>query len=419
MEAGTCRPTNEPFCSAFTTARNTIRNRSRVAGWVTRHAARLGWPRVSHRGPRGARSPGVPRHGLRGGPAPGRPRDLRGGPRRGLRRPAAAPPRRSRRAAGPRQRPGRDGRGPRGAARRGDLHVLGHRGGAPRPPRAPPRRRAPRRHHRAHRRRALGGPAGRGLDAGSHPLASPSTPRRGSSSTPSTSRTPRSWPASRPTTRSAPCSPWPSSPRGSDGVPALRRRLRLGRPARPSRRLVRARRVGATSGAAPRASASWSSDGARGGASPTRRTTGPPSARAASRTCPAILAAAAALRAVVDDAGGRERCVSTPWSTASAPWWRGLPEVEVVGLGGRPAAAPGDVLLPLRRRRGAGDRAGPAGFRGGERVGVHVVGARAEPRPGRDGRAHPRQRAGLGRPRRPAPTTSSASWRCCPACSTT
>ena len=342
---------------------------------------------------------------------------LRGGPRRGLRRPAAAAPRRSRGAAGPRQRPGRDRRGPGPAARRGDLHVVGHRGGAPRPPRAPSRRRAPRRHDRAHApsstRRSCRPRPGRGAP----PARSPSTPRRGSTSTPSTSRTPRSWPASPPTTRSAPCSPWPSWPRGStayrsSSTPAPRPAgcpfPTAGRrwPRRP------------TSGAGPpgvgilavRRGARW-------------REPYPEDDRAAEResgfeNVPGDPGGCGGTPGRGRRAGRRERASARP--RRPHPDRGGRPAGgRGRGLGGRPAAAPRDVLLPLRRRRGAGDRAGPAGLRGGERVGVHVVGARAEPRPGRDGRAHPRQRAGLGRPRRPPPTTSSASWRCCPACSTT
>ena len=85
---------------------------------------------------------------------------------------------------------------------------------------------------------------------------------------------------------------------------------------------------------------------------------------------------------------------------------------------GRPAAARGDLLLPVRRRRGARGRAGPAGVRRGVRLGLHLQHARAEPRPGGDGRAHPRQRAGHpaagGRGARAAPPTWSGSSRCCP-----
>ncbi len=66
---------------------------------------------------------------------------------------------------------------------------------------------------------------------------------------------------------------------------------------------------------------------------------------------------------------------------------------------GRPAPPPGDVLLPVRRRRGAGDRARQAGVRRRQRLGVHRVDPRAQPRARGDGRAHPRQRPGLADPR--------------------
>ena len=96
-----------------------------------------------------------------------------------------------------------------------------------------------------------------------------------------------------------------------------------------------------------------------------------------------------------------------------------IPDVEVVGDPRRPAAPRRDLLLPVRRRRGAGHRARPAGLRGGVGVGVHGQHARAEPRARRDGRADPRQRT-----RDPAPRTGVAPdreadvdavpRRCCP-----
>ena len=52
-----------------------------------------------------------------------------------------------------------------------------------------------------------------------------------------------------------------------------------------------------------------------------------------------------------------------------------VPDVEVVGDPVRPAAPPGDVLLPLRRRRGAGDRARPARLRRRQRLGLHRLDA--------------------------------------------
>ena len=113
---------------------------------------------------------------------------------------------------------------------------------------------------------------------------------------------------------------------------------------------------------------------------------------------PAILAAAAALQAVVaerDAENARQRGLVDRIRRRAA----GIPDVEVVG-------APEDrlphlvtfsclyvdgeaLVTELDRQR----------LRGGERVGLHVVGARAEPRAGRDGRPHPRERAGVGRSR--------------------
>ena len=64
------------------------------------------------------------------------------------------------------------------------------------------------------------------------------------------------------------------------------------------------------------------------------------------------------------------------------------------GRPGRPAASRRDVLVPVRRRRGAGPRARPARVRGGVRVGVHGLHAGAQPRARGDGCPDPRKRAG-------------------------
>ena len=66
---------------------------------------------------------------------------------------------------------------------------------------------------------------------------------------------------------------------------------------------------------------------------------------------------------------------------------------------GRPAAAHRHLLLPVRRRRGAAHRAGPARLRGVLRLVVHLVDARAVARAGRDGRADVGQRARVAAPR--------------------
>src|SRR5439155_16388376 len=65
------------------------------------------------------------------------------------------------------------------------------------------------------------------------------------------------------------------------------------------------------------------------------------------------------------------------------------------GRPGRRVAAPGHVLVPVPRRRGAAARPGPAGVRGVVGFVVHVGHAAAESRPGGDGRAVTWQRAGV------------------------
>ena len=83
---------------------------------------------------------------------------------------------------------------------------------------------------------------------------------------------------------------------------------------------------------------------------------------------PAALAAAAALQAVVDErdeVDARQHALVD--RIRERPWPR-IPDVEVVGDPDRPAPPPGDVLLPVRRRRGAGDRARPARVRRRQRA---------------------------------------------------
>ena len=62
------------------------------------------------------------------------------------------------------------------------------------------------------------------------------------------------------------------------------------------------------------------------------------------------------------------------------------------GRPGGPAPPPADLLLPVRRRGGPGDRAGPPRLRHRQRVRLHGLDPDPEPRAGGDGRPHPRQR---------------------------
>ena len=222
-----------------------------------------------------------------------------------------------------------------------------------------------------------------------------------------------SWPSSRPTTRSAPSSRSARSPPPcptaypSSSTPAPRwagcRCPRAGRPS-PARR---------TSGAARPA---WASCVVRKGVrweNPfpgddrvDERTTG-------FENVPAALAAAAALQAVVaerDEVNARQHALVDRIRAAVA----GDPRRRGGRRPGRPAPPPGHVLLPVRRRGGAGDRARPPRLRGRQRVGVHRLDARAEPRAGGDGRAHPRQRPRLADPRHHRGSRSTRSWPCCP-----
>ena len=136
------------------------------------------------------------------------------------------------------------------------------------------------------------------------------------------------------------------------------------------------------------------------------RSAGPPNV-------PAIVAAVAALRASRAGARGRGR----PAGRAGRPAPR-AGAGDRAGHGGarrpgRPAAAPGHLLLPVRRRRGAAHRAGPARLRGVVRLVVHLRHADPVARAGRDGRADLGQRPGLAAPGGRARPTWSGSWRCC------
>ena len=95
----------------------------------------------------------------------------------------------------------------------------------------------------------------------------------------------------------------------------------------------------------------------------------------------------------------RSTPASTRWSTGSAPAVAAIPDVEVVG-------DPVDRLPHLVTfsclyvdGEALVDRARPARLRRRQRLGLHRLDPRAEPRARGDGRAHPRQRPGLADPR--------------------
>ena len=204
--------------------------------------------------------------------------------------------------------------------RRGDLHVVGHRGGAPRPARAPSRRRAPRRHDRAHGRRALGGAAGRRLDAEPHPRGPRRRGRRGSSSTPSTLEDATVVACQSANHEVGTVQPVAELAARLDGVPLFVDACASAGPAAPPRRLVGARRVGPQVGR-PRGRRHPGRTTRRAVArARSRRTTGPPSARAASRTCRRSWRPRRHSRPSWPSGTSRTRA-STRWSTGSGPWW--------------------------------------------------------------------------------------------------
>ena len=387
---------------------------------VSRRArAGLGWPRVEPRRPAGTRScpPGLPRLRVRRAAAPGRPRGVRGRPRRGVRRPAPAPPRRPRGPARARQRPRGDRRGARRTAGRGHLHVVRHRGGAPRAARPAPGRRAPATaivHSAVEHSAVLH--AARVVRA-RRPRSSPVDAARAGSRLDDLDR-------ARPTPRSSACQ---SANHEVGHGPAGRRGRRACRTASRSSSTRAPRPAGSRSRRAgrrwPRSAHKW---GGPAGVGVLVVRTGLAVARPVPRGRPGRRARPAASRTCRRSWPRPPRCRRS--SPSARPRTRGararrpdpraavggLPDVEVVGDPVGPAPPPGHVLLPLRRRRGAGDRAGPARVRGGQRIGLHRVDPRAEPRAGGDGRAHPRQRRGsrsaATRPR----TTSSGSSPCSP-----
>ena len=299
---------------------------------------------------------------------------------------------------------------PRRPPGRGGLHASRHRGGPPRPARAAPRRRAPGGDPRAHRGRALGGPArgpaGRGAPAGVVPVDRPGRVRLDAPSTVESAVRGR-LPARQPRGRHAPAGRRTGGARGRRT--RLHGRLCVGGPAAPAGGLGGAARRRRTSGVARRRRRAASCAGAPGGANPSPPTSGVRPASQRLRERPAALAAAAALQAVVADGSRTARqhaLIDRVRRVAGA-----LPDVEVVGDPSDRLPHLVNVLVPLRRRRGPGHRARPAGLRGGQRVGLHVLDARAQPRAGGDGRAHPRQRrVSLGRDT--TETRRRGSWPC-------
>ena len=343
---------------------------------------------------------GVPRLGVLRAAAPGCPGRVPGRARPGVRR--SPPPPRSRPvgAAAARQRPRRRRRVPRRAPRRGHLHRVRHRRRAPRPA------------------RAREGPV-------------PATDRRSStppSSTPPCS-TPRAWGGNRGRSVRSPAGRGPSTTVAERRVSRDVAVAALQSANHEVGTLQPVSEVAAALGDVPLfvdACASMGRlplpDGWSAAAGSAHKWGGPAGVgvllvrkgvrwenpfpgddRIDERTTgfenvPAALAAAAALQAVVaerDEVNARQFALVDRIRAAVAE----IPDVEVVGDPRRPAAPPGHVLLPVRRRGGAGDRARPPRVRRRQRLGVHRLDPRAEPRARGDGRAHARQRPRLADPR--------------------
>ena len=219
---------------------------------------------------------------------------------------------------------------------------------------------------------------------------------------------------STPTTRSARCS---RSTRSRDACAAARRPAARRR--RRSRSAASRRRTGGrcwpparTSGAgrpgvgvlAIRRSARWRSPSPADDRGPVP---GYPAV-------PLVVAAAAALEAVAADAERENQRLRALVDRIRADG----PGRGAGRRGGRrpdrAAPPPRDVLLPLRRRRGAADRAGPARVRRVVRVVVHVERARALARARRDGGAVPRQHPGVAAARSRGGRRRRGSWPSCP-----
>ena len=389
---------------AFSDSPDTIRTHRCPAGWVAGKSGPCGGSRLAAcRAPRRpvgaptgpARLPGLR---LRRAAAPCGARGVRRCARRGVRRPATTPPRGARarlvldnaRAATPR----RSASDPTRSRSR-----LRHRGRPPRPARAASRRRP-------------------------HGARTSSTP-------PSSTRrccTPPS--GQEPPTRSVPVDPSGrvrlddldvtdaavvacQSANHEVGTvqpvaevaaahrrrPALRRRLRLGRAARRCQTAGRRWRRRRTSGAGPPGVGVLArTHAARGGATRSPRTIARASARAVSRTCRRSSPRPRRCRPCV-----AERAAENARTHALVDRIRrvvgGDRDVEVVGdpVDRLPHLVTfsclyvdGEALVTeLDRLR----------VRRGQRIGLHGLVAGAQPRAGGDGRAHPRQRPGLGRPR--------------------
>ena len=175
-------------------------------------------------------------------------------------------------------------------------------------------------------------------------------------------RTPR-WPASsRPTTRSARCSRSPRWPRRAAraGVPLLVDAAQSLGWGRGGGRLVAAGGERPQVGRAGRGRAAGGAQGRPVRGPRARPTSGSRGRAPGFENLPAIVAAAASLRAVRAEAAAeavrlRGAGGPDPRPGAAAGAGRGGG-----GRSGAPAAAPGHLLLSLRRRGGAAGRAGPA-----------------------------------------------------------
>ncbi len=99
---------------------------------------------------------------------------------------------------------------------------------------------------------------------------------------------------------------------------------------------------------------------------------------------PLLAGAAAALGAVCCGPRGRPPPAGAGCWTGCAPAWRPSRTSTCRATASTLAAARDDVLVPVRRRRGAAHRARQAGRRGRLGVGVHREHPRAQPRAGRD-----------------------------------
>ncbi len=137
---------------------------------------------------------------------------------------------------------------------------------------------------------------------------------------------------------------------------------------------------------------------------------------------PAVVAAAASLRAAAADAAA-EAARLAPLVDRIRDAGRGGGARRGGGRRpGAPAPPPGHLLVPVRRRRGAAARTGPAGLRRVVRLVLHVVHVASVARAGGDGGALARQRAGQpapgddrgGRRAVPRPSCPGSSPSCAP-----